>query len=58
MKEIFEVEINNLDELQNLLHRADKQIKDLKSTLNKINNFKLKNKKPEFNENSDHRKKN
>jgi len=60
MKTLFKNEINDLSELQKLLHIASKQTRELKHTLNEINNFKLKrtNKKPEFNENSDHKKKN
>ena len=60
MKTLFKNEINDLSELQKLLHIASKQNRELKHTLNEINNFKLKrtNKKPEFNENSDHKKKN
>ena len=60
MKTLFKNEINDLSELQKLLHIASKQTIELKHTLNEINNFKLKrtNKKPEFNENSDHKKKN
>ncbi|NRN88403.1 hypothetical protein [Lactobacillus helveticus] len=60
MKTLFKNEINDLSELQKLLHIASKQTRELKQTLNEINNFKLKrtNKKPEFNENSDHKKKN
>lgn len=59
MKTLFKNEINDLSELQKLLHIASKQTRELKQTLNEINNFKLKrtNKKPEFNENSDHKKK-
>ena len=58
MKTLFKNEINDLSELQKLLHIASKQTRELKQTLNEINNFKLKrtNKKPEFNENSDHKK--
>ncbi|MBW8037182.1 hypothetical protein E0700_02435 [Lactobacillus helveticus] len=58
MKTLFKNEINDLSELQKLLHIASKQTRELKQTLNEINNFKLKrtNKKPEFNENSDHQK--
>lgn len=58
MKTLFKNEINDLSELQKLLHIASKQTRELKQTLNEINNFKLKrtNKKSEFNENSDHKK--
>lgn len=52
--------INNISELQKLLRRADKYAEDLKNTLEEINDFEIEivNKKPEFNENSDHKKKN
>ena len=59
MKALFKVEKNNLNDLQNLLDRAKKQAKALESTLDEINNFQIRNetKKPEFNENSDYKKK-
>lgn len=60
MKELFKVEKNNLNDLQNLLGRARKQAKALESTLDEINNFQIRkeNKKSEFNENPDHKKRN
>lgn len=59
MKALFKVEKSNLNDLQNLLDKARKQAKALESTLDEINNFQIRNetKKPEFNENSDHKKK-
>lgn len=60
MKTTINMGINNISELQKLLRRADKYAEDLKNTLEEINGFKIEivNKKPEFNENSDHKKKN
>ena len=57
---IRKVEKNNLNDLQNLLDRARKQAKALESTLDEINNFQIRkeNKKSEFNENPDHKKRN
>lgn len=59
MKTTINMGINNISELQKLLRRADKYAEDLKNTLEEINGFELEivNKKPEFNENSDHKKK-
>jgi hypothetical protein len=60
MKTTINMGINNISELQKLLRRADKYAEDLKNTLEEINDFEIEivNKKPEFNENSDHKKKN
>ncbi len=60
MKLLFQAEVNNLSELQELLRKANKQSEDLKYTLKKIDDFELQfvNKKSEFNKNSDHKKKN
>ncbi|AUX15997.1 hypothetical protein AB283_05905 [Lactobacillus amylovorus] len=60
MKTTIDMGINNISELQKLLRRADKYAEDLKNTLEEINGFEIEivNKKPEFNENSDHKKKN
>lgn len=60
MKTTINMGINNISELQKLLRRADKYAEDLKNILEKINGFEIEivNKKPEFNENSDHKKKN
>lgn len=60
MKTTINMGINNISELQKLLRRADKYAEDLKNILEEINGFEIEivNKKPEFNENSDHKKKN